>query len=394
MTSFIHKYIENPKFLKWIFNTNPAIDIYGEQYLLEQPEMKTRIPELKDRIIELRFSNDMNCLSEKTELRTRFVRKINNNFKQTKIRVVFHCAMKYAAIALILFGIWGLVVYTIMGKETVFYEFVKQAIQVYSITQRPLLITSNCKNANHIKTNSTVEYSKSEVVVLNIDSFLQTTNVATNPLVIPYGNQSRVVSSDNKVVWLNSGNQLKNPTLFIDKIQEILSIGESFFEVAKNQETPFIGNTSIIDILVLGTNFKISTYRDDKLIQTVLKEGGKTFQQQETDIFGNDFLIKQNQMGSFNKISYNKKIYEVVTDYYTFWTKDLIGIDEIGFIRLMKKLVQLYTTSFNFSDTNKATMVINGKINIKANRKEVMEYLEKVSLSKFEQINKILYNML
>ena len=213
-------------------------------------------------------------------------------------------------------------------------------------------------------------------------------------MVIPYGNQSRVVSSDNKVVWLNSGNQLKNPTLFIDKIQKILSIGESFFEVAKNQETPFIGNTSIIDILVLGTNFKVSTYRDDKLIQTVLKEGGKTFQQQETDIFGNDFLIKQNQMGSFNKISYNKKIYEVVTDYYTFWTKDLIGIDEIGFIRLMKKLVQLYTTSFNFSDTNKATMVINGKINIKANRKEVMEYLEKVSLSKFEQINKILYNML
>ncbi len=396
MTSFDQKYIENLEFLKWIFNTTPAIETHWEHYLLEHPDERNRILELKDRLCDLRFSNDRLPLSEKEELSKRIINKINHDLKQNKIRLMLHTFLKYAAVALIFAGIGGLVVYTKMGKETIYQEFARQTIQVSSSTQGPLLITSNGENVNLKKSNSTVDYSRSGAVVLNNDSVLQTTEDALNvmnQLVIPYGNQSKVVLSDNTVVWLNAGSRLVYPTLFKDKTREVLLFGEAYFEVAKNQEKPFIVKTSNIDIKVFGTKFNVSAYPEDNVIQTVLKEGSVAIRQQGAGLFVNDILIKPNQMASFNKSNNNTKIYEIDTDYYTLWTKGLISFDEIDLVRVIKKLERFYNISINFSDRQKEIMRISGKLDLKRSRKEVMEYLEKVSLSKFEQISENQYTI-
>ena len=396
MTSFDQKYIENPEFLKWIFSTTPAIETHWEHYMLEHPDERNRIIELTDRLCDLRFSNDRLPLSEKEELSKRIINKINHDLKQNKIRLMFHTFLKYAAVALIFAGIGGLVVYTKMGKETIYQEFARQTIQVSSSTQGPLLITSNGENVNLKKSNSTVDYSRSGAVVLNNDSVLQTTEDALNvmnQLVIPYGNQSKVVLSDNTVVWLNAGSRLVFPTLFKDKTREVLLFGEAYFEVAKNQEKPFIVKTSNIDIKVLGTKFNLSAYPEDNVIQTVLKEGSVAIRQHGAGLFVNDILIKPNQMASFNKSNNNTKIYEIDTDYYTLWTKGLISFDEIDFVRVIKKLERFYNISINFSDRQKEIMRISGKLDLKRSRKEVIEYLEKVSLSRFEQVNENQYTI-
>ena len=396
MTSFDQKYIENPEFLKWIFSTTPAIETHWEHYLLEHLDERNRIIELKDRLCDLRFSNDRLPLSEKEELSKRIINKINHDLKQNKIRLVLHTFLKYAAVALIFAGIGGLVVYTKMGKETIYQEFARKTIQVSSSTQGPLLITSNGENVNLKKSNSTVDYSRSGAVVLNNDSVLQTTEDALNvmnQLVIPYGNQSKVVLSDNTVVWLNAGSRLVFPTLFKDKTREVLLFGEAYFEVAKNQEKPFIVKTSNIDIKVLGTKFNLSAYPEDNVIQTVLKEGSVAIRQHGAGLFVNDILIKPNQMASFNKSNNNTKIYEIDTDYYTLWTKGLISFDEIDFVRVIKKLERFYNISINFSDRQKEIMRISGKLDLKRSRKEVIEYLEKVSLSRFEQVNENQYTI-
>ncbi len=390
MSPFDQKFIENPQFLEWVFRSNPAVENYWEQYLLENPEEAEALLELKERLTELRFTNDKLRFSEKEELENRIIRSLKRDLKEKERRLMAYTFMKYAAVALIFAAVGGLGVYMYLGKNSVYDEFARQTIQTPSATQGPLLITSNGENVNLKRSNSTVDYSRKGAVVLNNDSVLRTTEDASdemNQLVIPYGNQSRIVLSDNTVVWLNAGSRLVYPTIFKDKTREVMLFGEGYFEVARNPEKPFIVKTSNLDIRVLGTKFNISTYAEDNVIQTVLKEGSVAVRRIGAGLFGKDIVMVPNQMVSFDKTTGNTKIQEVDANYYTLWTKGLISFDEIDFVRVIKKLERFYNISIRFADPQKEIIRISGKLDLKQSRKEVMEYLEKVSSSRFEQIS-------
>jgi len=102
MTAFDQKFIENLAYLKWVFNTIPAIEHYWEQYLLEHPEEKNQILELKHLLNDLKFSNYKLRHFEKEELANRVILKLNPDMKQNKRRLMLHSFLKYAAIAIIL----------------------------------------------------------------------------------------------------------------------------------------------------------------------------------------------------------------------------------------------------------------------------------------------------
>jgi len=396
MTPFDQKFIENPYFLRWIFHTSPAIESFWEQYLLEHPEEEIQLLELKDRLTELKFSDNPLGISEKKDLDKRINRNINPGIKPNKRQLIITNLMKYAAIAIVFAAIGGLLVYMNMGKPTIYQEFAQQSEQISNSNQGPLLITSNGENVNLKKSNSTVDYSRNGAVVLNNDSVLQTkadVPDVMNQLVIPYGNQSRIILSDNTVVWLNAGSRLVYPTQFKAKTREVLLFGEAYFEVAKNPDKPFIVKTSNLAIRVLGTKFNISAYDEENVIQTVLKEGCVSIRRNGAKLFEKDIIMLPNQLALFNKSDKDTKIYKVDADNYTLWTKGLISFDEIDFSRVIKQVERFYNISVSFSDPQKEVMRISGKLDLKQNRREVMEYLEKVSLSKFEQVNENKYTI-
>ncbi len=388
MTESDQKLIENPAFLKWIFHSNPDIETYWEQYLLEHPDEKNHLLELKESLTVLKFSNERLSFSEKKELAKSIIRRVNIKSKQNNRKSLIHTFMKYAAVAITFTVLGGLLVYLNIDKESLFNQQVNQNIQIPSAAHGPLLITSNGENVNLKESNSTVDYSSSGVIILNNDSVIQpTTDLADelNQIIIPYGNQSKIVLSDSTVVWLNAGSRLNYPTLFKNKTREVLLFGEAFFEVAKNPEKPFIVKTSDLEIRVLGTQFNVSAYEEDDLIQTVLKEGSVNIRRKGTLFFEHDVMLKPNQMASFNKTTNDNKINTVDPDYYILWTKGLISFDDIDLNRVIKKVERFYNISIGFSDPDKKIMRISGKLDLKQGRKEVMEYLEKVSLSRFEQ---------
>lgn len=390
MTPFDQKHIENPLFIRWIFNSNLSIETHWEQYLLEHPEEKAELLELKALLTELKFQDDSFSISEKAELEKRVLRKIEQDARQINRRQLVQTFMKYAAVALIFTAIGGLLVYVNMGKDSLYKDFAKQTIVVPTPAQGPLLITSNGNNVNLKKSSSTVDYSKRGSVVLNNDSVLQTSEDdlnTMNQLVIPYGNQSRVVLSDNTVVWLNAGSRLVYPTRFTEKTREVILIGEAFFEVSKNPQQPFIVKTSNLDIRVLGTKFNVSAYAEDNLIKTVLNEGSVLLRRSGAKFWEKDIVISPNQMASFDKTTSDTRISNVAAEAYSLWTKGLMNFEEADFSQVIKQVERFYNISFTFSDHRMEVMRISGKLDLKKNRKEVMEYLEKVSLTSFEQIN-------
>ncbi len=394
MTPFEQKFIENPIFLKWIFNSSPAVETHWEQYLLEHPEEKDELLELKAHLADLKFENDSLPLSEKDDLENSVRRTIEKDTKQIKRRQLVQTFMKYAAVALVFTAIGGLLVYMNMGKENAYQELARQTVVIPSASQGPMLITSNGNNVNLKKSSSTVDYSKKGSVVLNNDSVLQASDEKTNTmnqLVIPYGNQSRVVLSDNTVVWLNAGSRLVYPTRFTEKTREVILIGEAFFEVSKNPQQPFVVKTSNIDIRVLGTKFNVSAYAEDQVIQAVLNEGSISLRRSGAKFWEKEIVISPNQMASFDKTSSETRISGVSAEAYSLWTKGIMNFEEADFSRVIKQVERFYNISVTFSDHQKEAMRISGKLDLKKSRKEVMEYLEKVSLTRFEQTNENAY---
>jgi hypothetical protein len=298
--------------------------------------------------------------------------------------------MKYAAVAIVFAAIGGLVVYLNTGKNTYYQQFAEQIIRVPASGSGPVLITSNGQNVDLKKSNSNIDYSQKGTIVLNNDSVipaLKDEPNVMNQLIIPYGNQSRLVLSDNTVVWLNAGSRLVYPSRFEDKTREVLLFGEAFFEVSKDEKKPFIVKTSDLQIKVLGTQFNISAYTEDKVIQTVLKEGSVSISSNNSGLFERDLVLKPNQMASFNRTSKDTKVYEVDVNYYTLWTKGLLSFDEIDFTRIVKKVERFYNISIGFSEPLLGATRISGKLDLKQKREEVLEYLEKVSLTTIEKVN-------
>jgi len=394
MAFYDQKYIENPLFAEWVFRPNPGISQYWEKYLSEHPEEKSQILELKSRLIELNFPNENLTSEEKIEIAEQVVDRIEHDEEVQKRRTIIFSVMKYAAVALIFAVIGGLVVYLKSDNESIYKQMASQIVQIPSEGKGPILITASGENLNLKKTSSSVDYTQSGSVVLNNDSVLKTVleaESAMNQLVIPCGNQSKLTLSDNTVVWLNAGSRLVYPTTFAGKTREVLLFGEAYFEVAKNAEKPFIVKTSDIQVKVLGTHFNVSAYAEDKVIQTVLQEGSIEICQNNSTFFDSKIVLKPNQMASFSKSSNETKLYDVDASYYILWTKGLLSFDDVDFIRILKKVERFYNISVSFSEPILGTIRISGKLDLKRNRDEVLEYLGKVSLTNIEKVNENQY---
>ena len=394
MTVSDQKFIENPKFLQWIFHNNRSVDQYWKQYILDHPEEETQILELKARLSELKYSDETMLQIEKEQIAEQVISRINFDLDKNKRNSIFISFLKYAAVAVAFAVIGGLAVYMSSSKESIYQQLAGQMVNIPAEGQGPLLITSTGENVDLKKSNSSVDYTRNGAIVLNNDSVIKAANDVPNvmnQLVIPYGNQSKLILSDNTVVWLNAGSRLVYPTFFNGKTREVLLFGEAFFEVSKNAEKPFIVKTSDIEIKVLGTQFNVSAYAEDKVIQTVLKEGSVAIRQNNASFFDKEVVLKPNQMASFSKGSNETKLYDVDASYYTLWTKGLLSFDDVDFNRILKKVERFYNISVSFSEPILGTIRISGKLDLKRNKDEVLEYLEKVSLTNIEKVNENQY---
>ena len=56
---------------------------------------------------------------------------------------------------------------------------------------------------------------------------------------------------------------------------QIFLKGEAYFNVSKDADHPFIVNANDLNVGVLGTQFNVSSYLEDKSINTVLVEGSE-----------------------------------------------------------------------------------------------------------------------
>src|SRR5690606_2730376 len=99
------------------------------------------------------------------------------------------------------------------------------------------------------------------------------TEDASHSIQIPKGMQYQLTLPDGSQVWLNAASSITFPVQFPGTKRVVKLSGEAFFDVRHDAAKPFIVQTRLQSLEVLGTSFNVSAYADDGYVKTSLVSG-------------------------------------------------------------------------------------------------------------------------
>jgi ferric-dicitrate binding protein FerR (iron transport regulator) len=162
------------------------------------------------------------------------------------------------------------------------------------------------------------------------------------------GQVSKVLLPDSTVIYINSGSTIKYNNQFSATNRDIELIGEAFFKVHKNKDLPLIVASQDLRIKVLGTEFSVSAYPDEKDIQVVLEKG--KVELNSPVLLNLNQEMKPGELASYDKEKKEMALSTVNTVLFTSWKDGLINIYNLPLTELTKRLEKRYNQKFRIDD--------------------------------------------
>lgn len=98
-------------------------------------------------------------------------------------------------------------------------------------------------------------------------------DVIMSTISIPEGQRTHLTLPDGTTVWLNARTTMQYPSSFNKKKRVVILQGEAYFDVKRNEDKPFVVQTSVCDVEVLGTKFNVNAYPELKKFEATLMHG-------------------------------------------------------------------------------------------------------------------------
>lgn len=377
----ISKYLDDKRFIQWVLSPGNELDEWWKSFEASNPEEKENI-QLAKRILQKLHTNNKE-LSEDKKIRlfSQILKNLEIRLKQKKVRSLITGFMKYAAVAILFFSIGALLFY----QENHFNpQFLTQEILEPIYAEEARLIRSGGKDILLNEANSHIEHRQDGQVLINGNIMDSSTSPLQgtpemNQLVIPYGKTSEILLPDGTQVFLNAGSRLVYPTFFADNVREVFLVGEAYFDVKQNKEKPFVVQTNDIRVRVLGTQFNVSAYPSDNIIETLLVSGRVRLQQNNATIFSEATELSPGQLATFSKSERTTQLTNVDIDNYTLWKENLLRFESTDLSRVVKKLERFYNIRFKYNDPFLGIIKISGKLDLSDSRESVLENIADVA---------------
>jgi transmembrane sensor len=265
--------------------------------------------------------------------------------------------LKYAAILVCLLGLGYFFVTHYQRKQ----DIPKDAITLQLENGNTKIITPNGDETIVNPNGEIVGVQKKDRLVYGND--VKSNTETYNTLNIPFGKRFQVVLSDGTKIHLNAGSSLKFPVKFIKGNQRMVFLtGEAYFDVTKDKLHPFIVHTNSIDVKVLGTKFNVTSYAEDKAINTVLVEG--SVQVYNNDIPKQKAMISPGEKASWDKTKKNISIRTVDVSMYTAWMDGQLVFSGIPFGDMIRKLERAYNVSITSKNKELNDEVFSANFNV------------------------------
>ena len=101
----------------------------------------------------------------------------------------------------------------------------------------------------------------------------ESTSAAVSQVKVPNGMRVKKILPDSSVVWLNAGSLIRYDSSFTQPTRDVYLEGEAYFNVAKDEDHPFVVHAGNITVQALGTEFNVQAYHDENKIEATLISG-------------------------------------------------------------------------------------------------------------------------
>lgn len=196
------------------------------------------------------------------------------------------------------------------------------------------------------------------ILLLPVLSLLLYTNLSDNgryagnlndlEVEAPAGSRMNISLGDGTKVWLNHGSKLKYPYRFAGKNRKVFLTGEAYFVVAHNKEMPFIVETNRLEVKATGTEFNVSAYPEDEIVETTLVEGKVILYEKNKNLEIKELF--PNQCLKFNPEKKESSLESGNTEKYIAWKDGLLVFKNDPIADIAKKLAKWYNVDVEITN--------------------------------------------
>lgn len=148
--------------------------------------------------------------------------------------------------------------------------------------------------------------------------------------------------------------------------------GEAYFEVAKQQDKPFIVKTKEQDIEALGTKFNVMAYPADSLLTTTLLEGSVLL---TTQNLLHPTILKPNEQFIYNKKTQLTILQQVDANQFVSWTTGYYFFPEQSLEAILYRLSHVYGVQFTIESETLSRRTFTGTFYRGQSIKDIMEII-------------------
>ena len=267
--------------------------LLGEADEAEQQELEKRLEECSDlrkiyeqlqnsETLKAAFKERQNYSSNKAN--QSFLQKIAQAEPERQRRRSLHIGW-YIAAAVVIFAV-GLSFYMLNSSspKEESRPLIQPGTQQAQLTLPDgSVIDVDKKEVNVVVDGIQVKYKEgvlsyqSTVTTQHEEKNVEEQSAKSNELVIPRGGENTVILADGTTVHLNAGSKLTYPVRFVGKRRLVALEGEAYFDVAEDENHPFVVQTHLGDVIVLGTAFNVNAYTNASVCYTTLVRGKVQF---------------------------------------------------------------------------------------------------------------------
>ncbi len=160
------------------------------------------------------------------------------------------------------------------------------------------------------------------------------------------GERKRVTLPDGTQVWLSATSRLRYPVTFQENKREVYMDGELFFDVHRNEQKPFIIQTNMLTVQVLGTSFQVRSFAGQPSSAVTVASGKVAVRA------GNKPLatLTANQLLVFTKKNQHVALSMTQTANEETWKDGHLLFNKMTFGDIAQELERYYDVEINFAN--------------------------------------------
>jgi len=155
---------------------------------------------------------------------------------------------------------------------------------------------------------------------------------------VPYGAKKTIRLADGSTIRLNAGSRFVFPKQFKNTVRTVELKGEAYFEVARDENRPFIIKTGDINTYVLGTSFNLRHYEAEEFIEVALVSGNVKV----IDVQGNETLLNPLDAAIYSKDTKTITTQGFDARLVTSWKDNILLFEKATIPQIVQRLENWY----------------------------------------------------